>query len=140
MENVSTKYSGVKKLRILVSIFSTQTFLHSCFRCHVYLGSRSGRFSSGFHGVVAKYFNWWPAKPLVVELIALRLSFQINLAYNFLEAHQQSSIKVPRAVWFLLRCFLKRSFLCLGTVIIIGVLFAIRQLQMNPPIFYSTLR
>eukprot|EP00752_Nemacystus_decipiens_P009788 g8739.t1 len=52
-----------------------------------------GRFSSGFQGVVAKYFNWWPARALVVELIALWLSFQINLAYNFLEAHRQSSIK-----------------------------------------------
>ena len=75
---------------------STKTILRSCFRCHAYLGSRSGRFSGGFQGVVAKYFNWWPAKPLAVELIALRLSFQTNLAYNFLEAHQQSSIKVPK--------------------------------------------
>lgn len=50
---------------------------------------------------MAKYFNWWPAKPLIVEVMALRLSFQIDLAYNFLEAHHESSIKV-RGVGFCL--------------------------------------
>ncbi|CAN0321669.1 unnamed protein product [Ectocarpus sp. 8 AP-2014] len=53
----------------------------------------SGRFSSGWEIVFAKYMNWWPARPCIAIAIARRVSFQIDLAWNFLEAHHESNVK-----------------------------------------------
>eukprot|EP00752_Nemacystus_decipiens_P004989 g4537.t1 len=53
----------------------------------------SGRFTSGWEMVVAKYMNWWPARPVMAGAIARRVSFQIDLAWNFLEAHHESNLK-----------------------------------------------
>lgn len=43
---------------------------------------------------LAKYSNWWPARPVMAGAIARRVSFQIDLAWNFLEAHHESNLKV----------------------------------------------
>ncbi|CAN0157555.1 unnamed protein product, partial [Ectocarpus fasciculatus] len=53
----------------------------------------SGRFSSGWESLFAKYMNWWPARPCMAIAIARRVSFQIDLAWNFLEAHHESNVK-----------------------------------------------
>ncbi|CAM9175603.1 unnamed protein product [Ectocarpus sp. 12 AP-2014] len=53
----------------------------------------SGRFSSGWEMVFAKFMNWWPARPCIGIAIARRVSFQIDLAWNFLEAHHESNVK-----------------------------------------------
>lgn len=50
--------------------------------------------------LVAKYMNWWPARPVMAGAIARRVSFQIDLAWNFLEAHHESNLKAR-----LSRCF-----------------------------------
>ena len=47
---------------------------------------------------VVKFMNWWPARPVAAAAIARRLSFQIDLAWNFLEAHHESNIKVTAGV------------------------------------------
>ncbi|CAM9333885.1 unnamed protein product [Scytosiphon promiscuus] len=53
----------------------------------------SGNFSSGWQMFFAKYMNWWPARPVMAGAIARRVSFQIDLAWNFLEAHHESNLK-----------------------------------------------
>ena len=66
----------------------------------IYLFYRSDHFSSGMAMKIAKYMNWWPARPVAAAAIARRLSFQIDLAWNFLEAHHESNIKVTNGcVW-----------------------------------------
>lgn len=58
----------------------------------------SGRFTSGWEMRVAKYMNWWPARPVMAGAIARRVSFQIDLAWNFLEAHHESNLKVTHHI------------------------------------------
>lgn len=43
---------------------------------------------------MARYFNWWPARPYVAAAIARRISFQLGMAWNFLEAHHEVNLKV----------------------------------------------
>lgn len=56
----------------------------------------SGHFSPGWEMIAATYMNWWPARPLVAAAIARHVSFQMELAWNFLEAHHESNAKVKR--------------------------------------------
>ena len=52
------------------------------------------QFKTNLQMSVAKYMNWWPARPLMAAAIARRVSFQMELAWNFLEAHHESVVKV----------------------------------------------
>lgn len=46
--------------------------------------------------IAATYMNWWPARPLAAAAIARHVSFQLELAWNFLEAHHESNVKVKQ--------------------------------------------
>lgn len=80
--------------------------------------SCSGHYEPAALAGVVKYLNWWPARPIAAAAIARRVSFQLEIAWNFLEAHHHTNLKVCMYITLCrVLCECDGLLDCLGTIV-----------------------